>query len=272
MLSFFQLVRCQPAFVQKEQPHSLTENCTHSHSSYDQRFKRSIHSMIIMVSHSSVLIIILVFAVFFSFVYASEVLYTYGHQANIVLTKPKISQLQALQIASQDLKTKVPNMQEFGLWFSFYNVSASNNQEYLRHSLNGSYWPFSYIHANPEPLQLHLYFVSANGTIYIINSTNGEIIRSCNPDTTQTCSFTGYDKSPAFPRDRLLYSFEIAALSSTNYPSNIYLVDAETGQIIWNQLDVDKYLPHLNYDGNRAGSATIVPPPLASQSTTANKS
>jgi len=202
---------------------------------------------------SSVLIAVLILGVLFSSLYKSAQVSMASHTPNFIPTEPKISQLQAIEIAEQHLRKQSPNLEEAWLYFSFYNFTSERFSEavdpdyvdYIRSVASGG-WKFSNIKEHPELLQLPIFFVHANGTQYVINGTSHSIIGSYAPEPTcRNCGLLGFSAIQNAAKDRLVYKFEVSGWKPYNskqtpIPFSAYVIDAESGNIIWNSIDFEK--------------------------------
>jgi hypothetical protein len=216
---------------------------------------------------TALIIIALAFGVLFSALYASAQLYAPRHPPNQIPTEPKISQLQAIETVEQHLAREITNFKEARLYFYQYNFSDSlyesgdsDYSDYI-HSINREGgWSFSLVKNNPELLQLPLFFVHANGTQYQINSTDHSFQMRClkAPDPTYCGLSSVYAANAA--RDRLVYRTETRWQPSTvdvPYNEGFHLIDAETGELVWNSVEYEKQrmrlapAPNIDYEGHK---------------------
>jgi|GEM_PF-4193109 len=124
-----------------------------------QKPKNLICRISIVSARSAILIAVFVFALMFGMFYVSSV---FTSQSNDVLTRAKISQQKAIEIARDDLKhTLIPN----GTRTCICALSPA---------LIDEYFPVSDFESGKLYLPLEYYHV--NGTFYEINATNGTII------------------------------------------------------------------------------------------------
>jgi plastocyanin len=206
--------------------------------------------------HSSVLIVIFVFGVLFSALYVSSQLAIPRHSPNIISTEPKISQLQVIETVEQHLRSRIPDLETLRLYFFLYNYTNDRNSDA---PVGG--WSFSSVKQNPELLNLPLFFVHANGTQYQINSTDGSYqVRCLKAPDINNCAFP---KSTEYAvKDRLVYRTESIWYPPANISSSYYspiegyhIVDAETGELVWNSIDYYKDKlpapPNLDYEGQK---------------------
>lgn len=212
--------------------------------------------------YSSVLIVSLVFAVLFSSLYSASQLSIPRHPPNIIRTQPKISQLQAIEVAERHLLSEIPHLQEVRLYFYLYNftderyASDPQYQDYI-HTVARGGWPFSHVKDNPELLNLPLIFVHANGTQYQVNSTDGSYQMRClqAPDLA-SCVLPFHAANAA--RDRLVYRTETRWQPSTEevpYNEGFHIIDAETGELVWNSIEWEHNRkpipPNMDYEGHK---------------------
>lgn len=210
-----------------------------------------------MPERSNLFVFILGLGAVFSILYVSGIFAQPGHAHVTIPTEPKISQLQAIEIIENDLRAEIPEMQETKLSFQLYNFSAQQysaggNNQYAdyRHKL-GFGWTFSHVKEYPELLQLPLRFVHANGTVYNVDESAKTFEKVCDAPSVM-CPMGRFS---AFAKDRLVYNAEIRwepATEVTRYfNEGYYIIDAETGHIVWNIIDYEKNrkpMPNVNFD------------------------
>lgn len=185
---------------------------------------------------SSVLLVILSFAILFSFMYSSYQLnYAPPHDPNVIPAEPKIMQAQALAIVESEFRKNVPSYREAYLHFQYYNFSRENYendeeyQSYLRSLVPG--WKLSEIKANPSLLSLTLAFVHANGTTYSIDPQTRTFEKVCD-QPSMDCVLGKHAGEVA--KDRLVYEVGAIVEGSDGYNSDVhYIFDAETGRVIY---------------------------------------
>jgi plastocyanin len=184
---------------------------------------------------SSVLMIILIFSVMLSLLYIATLVARAPHEE--IPSKPKVSQIQALEIALNEAKRHEPETTDILLYFPFYNFSRADFDSCIEQCYRGYDWSLvEHIRQNPEQLQLPLYYFHANGTKYSVSSDDGShtpnigfMPRYCfTDDAGERCSITLYHSLV----DRLVYGLDIAILPS-GVPMPM-LIDAETGEVAWN--------------------------------------
>jgi len=206
---------------------------------------------------SGILIVVLVFAILFSFMYQSFQLDNrVAHDPNAIPTKAKISQEQAIDIVEREYRKWVPDYQEAYLHFHYYNYSRTlamngdeDYQKYLR-SL-GAGWKLSHVKANPELLSLPLIFVHANGTYYFIDAKTNEFEKVCDKPSVE-CPALG-TKAGEASRDRLVYEVGAIVEGEDGFNPDIhYVIDAETGTIVFHtrSLEQRSALPRTILDNN----------------------
>jgi plastocyanin len=194
----------------------------------------------------------------FASLYAASVLSEPGHaHFDKIPTQAKVSQLEAIEIIENDLRAKVPELQETRLMFQLYNFSAAeysaegiNQYADYRHKL-GYGWTFSHIRESPELLQLPLRFVHANGTVYDIDESARSFEKICD-EPSVICPMGRFG---TFAKDRLVYAAEVRWEPATEelmyFNEGFYIIDAESGKIVWNSIDYEKNrkpIPNVNYD------------------------
>jgi plastocyanin len=173
-------------------------------------------------------------------------------------TEPKITQIQALEIIENDLRNKVPELQETKLSFQLYNFSALeysagglNQYADYRHKLGYYAWPFSHVKGHPELLNMPLMFVHANGTMYRIDESAKTFEKVCE-EPSPICPM-GVTHTIA-AKDRLVHRAELLWRPVTDdipYSEGYYVIDAESGEIAWNTIDYHmsrKPMPNINFD------------------------
>ena len=176
-------------------------------------------------------------------------------RGDIIPTEPRITQLEAIRIIENHLISEIDGIEETRLQFALYNFSSieyESSSEYreYRHNLRFG-WDIAHVKEHPELLNLPLFFVHANGTSYAVNSTDRSLEKMCD-EPSPVCPMGRLATIAA--RDRLVYGAEIAWLPfDLNALSNHgwYTVDAETGQIVWNNIDYQKNrkpMPNVNFD------------------------
>lgn len=189
---------------------------------------------------STMLIVILVFMVLFSLIYASSLLnYRISHDSNMIPTLPLLSQIQTLTVIENEFRRNVPSYQEAYLHFQYYNYSKGKEQdeEYQRYlpSLIRT-WKLSEIKENPGLLNLNLFFVHANNTIYSINAQNRTYEKVCDKPSID-CPL---GRAGEIANDRLVYEVGAIVEGSNGYHSDVhYIIDAETGSIVY-------HIPYFN--------------------------
>ena len=199
---------------------------------------------------STLLILILVFVLFSALYASTEQTKRIPYLPNNIPTQPKISQLEAIQIVEHHLKKEIPELNQVRLYFTLYNFSSQrwqNNPEYQKYISTAARggWSYSHVKEKPELLQLPLFFVHANGTQYQVSQTDNTYKVLClqAPDIAN-CSF------PAFAADairgKLVYRIEsiwqpsVVAFPSLSISSGYHIIDAETGQLLWNTINWEK--------------------------------
>ncbi|AIF85562.1 plastocyanin [Candidatus Nitrososphaera evergladensis SR1] len=200
---------------------------------------------------------VLAFAVLGALLYVSAI-QTSGriaHDSKAIPTEPKISQLQAIETAEKHLQSKVKGVQEIRLEFPLYNFSMQRytsdpsyveyiEKNNLRH---GSL--LSQVKEHPELLNLPLYFVHANGTLYSVNATGHTFEKVCEEPSFR-CPLPVLAINAS--RDKLVYRVYIT-WPKPSIPTNeaLYLVNAETGEITMNFVDAVLNrlpTPNVNFD------------------------
>lgn len=208
-----------------------------------------------MVGRSNVLVFVLALGALFAILYASSVFSEPGHAHSSISTEPQISQLRAIEIIDQDLRAKVPDLQETRLIHQLYNFSVQeyeSNTEYVEYIMKnvGYGYTFEYVKSNPELLQLPLRFVHANGTVYEVNESAQSFEKICD-EPSLVCPMGRFG---LFAKDRLVYTAEIRWQPPTKeilYNEGYYIIDAEAGEIVWNSIDHEKNrkpTPSVNFD------------------------
>lgn len=166
-------------------------------------------------------------------------------------TKSKISQLEALTIIEKDVRTKLPEIRQARLTYLDYNFTSQgySDADYMDYRKSMSYsWNFDHVKQYPELLQIPLIFFHANGTVYDINAADNSVKKKCD-EPSITCL-----GGRQFAKDRLVYMAEIVvAPQPVQFPfiDYYYLVDAETGKIVWNSIDYQrniKPMSNVNFD------------------------
>lgn len=179
------------------------------------------------------MIVILVFAVFFSFIYASSLIYLrIEHHPDVIPTSPTFSEEQALAVVESDYRKNVPSFREAYLHFQYYNYSRENKenedyQNYLQSLAPG--WRLSEVKQDPSLLTLPLVFVHANGTIYTIDSEDGKYEKICR-QPSRDCPLGNYAQKA---RDRLVFEVGAIVEGTDGYNFDVHnIIDAETGKIV----------------------------------------
>lgn len=212
-----------------------------------------------MAERSNMLVFALGLGAMFSILYVSSIFSEQGHAHHFddIPTEAKIPQLEAIEIIENDLRAKIPQLQEVNPTHNYYNFSLQkyeSDQEYVRYIINkvGYGYSFDHIKQHPELLQLPLRFVHFNGTIYDIDSSTNSFDKICD-EPSLTCPM---GKFGGAARDRLVYNAEIRWQPPTEeiwYNEGFYIIDAESGKIVWNSIDYEKNrkpMPNVTY-GNR---------------------
>lgn len=155
----------------------------------------------------------------------------------VIPVQPNISQVQAFQIAQEDLKAKLGTLEGVRIGLGYYNYSRErdgNNLDYDRYvvanHLNRGY-PIADAYQHPELLNLHLHYIRPNGTGYSINPATHEVGPPCNTLMT----FCPY--SPVAAKEARGHLFYFVILTLPNAFKSIdetgYLIDAQDGRILW---------------------------------------
>lgn len=140
-----------------------------------------------------------------------------------VPTEPRITQLQALQAATQTLKERSPSLddEQIELWFTQYNYTAGDYEAHPE-KYTGYPWPLTTVMQNPELLMLRLAYFHPNGTIYYIDDSKEVSI-------CDDCRIATNDER----KGRLLWRIDAI-------PDRVD-VDAETGKVISPTISAGKY-------------------------------
>jgi hypothetical protein len=226
-----------------------------------------------VAGRSSVLVMILGMGVLFSMLYASFAIQSgngkVAHDPHVIPTQPKISQLQAIDTIEKHIRSNVRGVEKISLYFGSYNFSRTGyNQNMSGGQLTNLGWNLEYVKLHPELLSLPLAFVHANGTVYGVNATNHSYIRACH--ITQ---FPPYEGCPMgeiaayAARDRLVYHIKTnwsPSLPQDPFTEGHHIVDAETGEIVWNDIDYAREnrplpMPNVNFDNKTIKSSPITP-------------
>ena len=166
-------------------------------------------------------------------------------------TKSKISQLEALTIIEKDIRTKLPEIRQVRLTYLDYNFTSQgySDPDYMDYRRGMSWsWNFDHVKKYPELLDIPLIFFHANGTVYDINAVDNSVKKKCD-EPSLTCL-----GGRQFAKDRLVYMAEImVAPQPVQFPwaDYYYLVDAESGKIVWDSIDYAKNtkpVPNVNFD------------------------
>lgn len=209
-----------------------------------------------MAKVSNMLVFVLGLGAMFAILIASTLFAAPSHaHFDKIPTEPRITQLQALEIVEKDLKTELPETQEIKLMFQLYNFSSQryeSDSEYVEYIRKIGYWyAFEHIRDNPEPLQMPLRFVHANGTVYNVDASTNSFEKICD-EPSLICPMGRFAE---FAMDRLVYQAEIKWEPATEethyYNEGYYFIDAESGQIVWNSIEYEKNrkpMPNVNFD------------------------
>lgn len=202
---------------------------------------------------SYLLVAALAFGVVFSLLYAAPLFGREGHAHADIPIQPRISQLEAIEIIEKDLRSEVPELQGAKLLYHFYNYSmqVESSPGYGRYLASIGYgYTFDHIKKNPGFLQLPLRFVHANGTVYNIDEFAGSPEKICD-EPSVTCPMGRFG---IYAKDRLVYNAEVRWEPATEeiwFNEGFYVIDAESGQIVWNSIDHErnrKPMPSVNFD------------------------
>lgn len=217
-----------------------------------------------MATRSNSLVFAVGIGAMFSILYLAFLLAPPSHaHFDKIPTEPKISQIQAVKTSEKHLLTRMPEVSDVRLGLQLYNFSAPGFEsdpvytEYLmNHYRNG--WPLLQVEQNPELLGLTLFFVHANGTLYHVDPAGNSFEKSCEKPA-HFCPLSVPATNAA--RDRLVYRV-VLTWSNSSIPLNesLYLVDAETGDIVWNYVDFEMNRlpsPNLNLGDNRTISQLL---------------
>ncbi|GEM_PF-2858519 len=182
---------------------------------------------------SSILVVVLVFAVLFSMLYASNIIMQI--QSNTIPTKPRISQLQVIQIVEHDLQDRydLTNSSAIRMYFSMYNFTDYGGYTFVacKDKCPESYYAsFADAKANPKLLTIPLYYIHPNGTEYFISTIRND---PKNGTPRFMCSHPdihciGDPEAVKAVTGKLVYRLELLR-PFTGY----YYVDANTGEILY---------------------------------------
>lgn len=221
---------------------------------FGQRFKRIHRVLEVVAGSSSALVFALALGALFSVLYLSSIFSEPSHaHFDKIPTEPKITQLEALTIIENDVRTKLPEVQQVRLYYLDYNFTSQgySDEKYIDYRRQmGWSWDFEHVKQIPDLLQIRLVFVHANGTVYDINATDNSFEKRCD-EPSLTCFGARFGEAA---KDRLTYTPEILVTPQPEqFPSADYhyIVDAETGKIVWNSIDYAmnrKPMPNVNYD------------------------
>jgi plastocyanin len=178
-----------------------------------------------------------------------------AHDPHVIPTQPKISQLQAIETVERHIRSEIKDVQNIRLEYLLYNYSSSeynSDKDYADYRINMGYsWDLEHVKQYPKPLNLRLFFVSANNTVYAINDTSHSYQKICDKPSS-TCAIGNVMANAV--RDKLVYFMDIHWFpQSRDVPSSegYVLIDAETGEIAWSSVEYDKDLkpmPNVNFD------------------------
>ena len=204
-----------------------------------------------MASRSSILIVILVFVVLFSVLYLSLLT---GKPVRSLKEpiRPKISQIQALDIVLADAKRLDARVNDLRLFVNQYNFSSSDFEEHPEH-YKGSAYRYSFVNdvrKHPELLHLQTMYLHPNGTRYLVDPINGSFIQYNDPTGTlsryclngSSCDRSTYNTFA----NKLIYFVDAGTspVDVFNYLSGAW-VDADTGEIVWGNIQYEQSLARL---------------------------
>jgi plastocyanin len=120
-------------------------------------------------------------------------------------------------------------------------------------------WNLEHVKANPKLLNLPLAFVHANGTVYGIDATNRAYAKACDLSSPYSAPLCPMGKIAAnAARDRLVYAIETnwsPPIAEEPFSEGHHVVDAETGEIVWNNIDYAKdrkpMPPNVTFGSNK---------------------
>lgn len=213
-----------------------------------------------MAGRSTILIWILVFGMLFSMFYYATATSSdrISHDPNVIPTKPKLSQLQALEIAENHLKSGLPKVQDIRLDFQSYNFTIQSHEadpKFTRCIDRNPVlcWSISKAKEHPELLSMSLFFIHSNGQEFSVYPADNTFEKICE-EPSFNCHLPPVAANAA--RDRLVYRVIITLIEpSVPFNEALYLVDAETGDIVWNFIDfMRNRLPAPNFT---SGGKTI---------------
>lgn len=204
-------------------------------------------------SSSSALVFALGLGAMFSILYVSSVFSETSHFHPEVPTQPEITQLEAITIIENEVRTELPEVQQVRLFYQNYNFTFQgySDEEYIDYRRQmGWSWDFEHVKQFPGLLNIPLIYFHANGTVYNVNATGNSFEKRCD-EPSLTCLGGGFGQAV---KDRLVYMAEIyVAPPPEQFPSAdyYYLVDAESGNIVWNSIDYTKNrrpMPNVTFD------------------------
>lgn len=193
---------------------------------------------------SSILVLILTFGALFSMFYLVFVTSNarISHDPSIIPTEPKISQLRALEIAEKHLQSKIPTVEDIRLDFVSYNFSKQRYEtdveyaNYVNENLAHG-WPISQVKERPELLNMGLFFVHSHGAVFSIDSEHNTFEKACEKPSVN-CFLPSIAADAA--QDHLIYRIILTWQKPSTPPNEaLYLVDGETGTVVWNFLDFE---------------------------------
>lgn len=197
--------------------------------------------------------------VLFSMLYVSSIRSgsdTTAHYSNVIPTRPKISQLQAMETVERHIRSEIKDVQKIRLDYQLYNFSwtdyYSNDpvyaSEYAQYRQKIGYsWDLVQVKNHPELLNLRLFYLHANNTVYEVNYRNNTYQKACERPAL-TCHITTLMETAA--KGKLVYFTDVLW---TPQPKDLpnsegdVLVDAETGKIVWSAIE---YLKNIRPEPN----------------------
>lgn len=162
-----------------------------------------------MAVRSSLAVLLLAFGALFSLLYYAEAV-----DANIILTRPRITEEQATAIIDETLKSRLANYTGFGVF-----MGGMDYRDYHEFHARGAHVPLTFMHRN--------------STLLYVNSTTYEVYGKCTNTALILCA-----RTPAYAdetRGRLAYDFYIVTRTSGGNcdGSDFFVIDAMNGAVLF---------------------------------------
>jgi len=153
---------------------------------------------------------------------------------------PKLSQIQALDIAFADIKASHPEVKDMYLWFGNFNFTIADYQKDKdKHPHGYAYSYLNDVRPHPELLHLVTLYLHPNGTRFFVNPATGDFVNIKN----EASFLNGYCLQGKYCNNnlyrefagRIVYAVDVDTRPNVSSALGLWM-DADTGDLIWQSL------------------------------------